>query len=170
MKQHIFKGLLAIGLLLLGISCDSHFDTVPGIIYDLEDTFTDKDKTENFLFNVYSYVPEETREKYFWDGNNRGGIWTGACPEASYGGNVTWHQSYPYNRGEQDSRSGLVNHFWGRYYQGNVTKLQSINYQSITANRFSFARNLQCAVSLLGESSCINSERFFKNKRCIIVR
>ncbi len=118
MKQYILKGLFVVGVLFFGISCDSHFDTVPGIIYDLEDTFSDKDKTDNFLRNVYSYVPEETREKYFWDGNNRGGIWTGACPEASYASNITWHQSYPYNRGEQDSRSGLAEHFWKRYYQG----------------------------------------------------
>lgn len=159
MKQHIFKGLLAIGLLLLGISCDSHFDTVPGIIYDLEDTFTDKDKTENFLFNVYSYVPEETREKYFWDGNNRGGIWTGACPEASYGGNVTWHQSYPYNRGEQDSRSGLVNHFWGRYYQG--IERASIFIQNVDKSTKLFLGNIDLRPTRKAEARALRAYFYF---------
>ena len=63
--KNIFK-IGALGLLMsVGLSsCNDFFDAIPGEQYDMEDTFTNRQKTEQFLNNVYSYVPDETRERY----------------------------------------------------------------------------------------------------------
>ena len=84
MKNIIKVG--ALSLLLCGglTACDSFFDSVPGVQYDLEGTFSNRQKTEQFLNNVYSYVPDETQER--WPTSARGGIWTGGSLES----NITW--------------------------------------------------------------------------------
>ena len=45
-------------------SCNGFFPAIPGTQYDLEDTFNDRNKTEEFLNNVYNYVPDETCERW----------------------------------------------------------------------------------------------------------
>ena len=57
--KNIFKiGTLALCLVVGLSSCNDFFDAIPGEQYDLEDTFTNRSKTEQFLNNVYNYVPE----------------------------------------------------------------------------------------------------------------
>ena len=56
--KNIFKiGTLALSLAVGLSSCNDFFDAIPGQQYDLEDTFTNRSKTEQFLNNVYNYVP-----------------------------------------------------------------------------------------------------------------
>lgn len=116
MKKYIIKGLLVFTILFIGNSCNDYFDSVPGYQADLEDTFTDKNKTMNFLANVYSYVPEQTRERFFWDGDTRGEIWTGVTIEGNY--SWDWHQSNEYNMGNLTTVSGISPYFYGQYYKG----------------------------------------------------
>ena len=55
--KNIFKiGTLALCLAVGLSSCNDFFDAIPGEQYDLEDTFTNRSKTEQFLNNVYNYV------------------------------------------------------------------------------------------------------------------
>ena len=63
--KNIFKiGTLALCLAVGLSSCNDFFDAIPGEQYDLEDTFTNRSKTEQFLNNVYNYVPDETLERF----------------------------------------------------------------------------------------------------------
>ena len=82
MKNIIKVG--ALSLLLCGglTACDSFFDSVPGVQYDLEGTFSNRQKTEQFLNNVYSYVPDETQER--WP--------TRQVPEVAFGLEVRWNR------------------------------------------------------------------------------
>ena len=51
--KNIFKiGTLALCLVVGLSSCNDFFDAIPGEQYDLEDTFTNRSKTEQFLNNV----------------------------------------------------------------------------------------------------------------------
>ena len=56
MKNIFKKGTLALCLAVGLNSCNDFFDAIPGQQYDLEDTFTNRAKTEQFLNNVYNYV------------------------------------------------------------------------------------------------------------------
>ena len=63
--KNIFK-IGALGLLMsVGLSsCNDFFDAIPGEQYDMEDTFTNRQKTEQFLNNVYLsliHISEPTR-------------------------------------------------------------------------------------------------------------
>ena len=70
--KNIFKiGTLALCLVVGLSSCNDFFDAIPGEQYDLEDTFTNRSKTEQFLNNVYNYVPDETLEYDVGDLDNR---------------------------------------------------------------------------------------------------
>ena len=82
--KNIFKLGIWVLVMMTGLSsCDDFFDTIPGVQYDLEGTFSNRQKTEQFLNNVYSYVPDETMER---NPLGRGGIWTGGSIE----GDITW--------------------------------------------------------------------------------
>ena len=85
--KNIFKiGVLALSMIGGLCSCNDFFDSIPGDQYDLDGTFTNKQKTEQYLNNVYSYVPDETRERWPNNGNNMGGIWSAGSLET----NITW--------------------------------------------------------------------------------
>ncbi|MCD7901052.1 MAG: RagB/SusD family nutrient uptake outer membrane protein [Bacteroides sp.] len=116
MKKIIKISTWMIALLLGLSSCNDFFDTVPGQISDMDDTFTNKNKTLSFLANVYSYVPSEDRERYFWDNDTRGGIWTSTTIEANY--SWDWHASNNFNQGDITSSSQLALHFYQQYYKG----------------------------------------------------
>lgn len=116
MKNSIKTAVLMASFLLVTSSCNDFFDTVPGHIIDMDDTFSNKNKTLEFLANVYSYVPNENKERFFWDNNNRGGIWTGVTIEGNY--SWDWHQSNEVNLGNLTSGSDLAKHFYEQYYKG----------------------------------------------------
>ncbi|NDV58038.1 RagB/SusD family nutrient uptake outer membrane protein [Bacteroides sp. 519] len=113
--KKIFKGICMIVVLLGLSSCNDFFESVPGHVSDMDDTFSNKNKTLAFLANVYSYVPTEDKERYFWDGDNRGGLWTGITIEGNY--SWDWHQSNEFNLGNITSGSRLALHFYENYYK-----------------------------------------------------
>lgn len=114
MKNIIKVG--ALSLLLCGglTACDSFFDSVPGVQYDLEGTFSNRQKTEQFLNNVYSYVPDETQER--WPTSHGGGIWTGGSLES----NITWswHITNEWTMGTVYASSSWINYWFIKYYKG----------------------------------------------------
>lgn len=115
------KNILKIGALALLMStglcsCNDFFDSIPGEQYDLDATFSNRQKTEQFLNNVYSYVPNETRERWPTDGNNMGGIWSSGSLET----NVTWswHLSNQWTIGTVYASSDWINYWFIQYYRG----------------------------------------------------
>ncbi|MDE6871734.1 MAG: RagB/SusD family nutrient uptake outer membrane protein [Bacteroidales bacterium] len=91
-------------------SCESFFNPIPGEQYDLENTFTDRLKTEEFLNNVYSYVPDETNER------SEAGIWTAGSLEAD----ITWSGNFAtdWALGTVYPSSSKINKWFIEYYKG----------------------------------------------------
>jgi putative outer membrane protein, probably involved in nutrient binding len=116
MKKIIKVGVVAMGMLCGMTSCDSFFAERPGIRYDLEMSFKDRVKTVAFLANVYSFVPAESREMYFWDKEYHGGFWTVASLEGQY--TADWHASHDVVRGKTDASSGQYSYFYRELYKG----------------------------------------------------
>lgn len=114
-----FFNIAAISLLMaFGFSsCEDYFDTVPGEQYDMDDTFSDRGKTEQFLTNVYHYIPDETRERYTMQNTYRiGSLATGCSLEA----NITWnwHVSNEWTMGLTYASSAWIQNFYKQYYMG----------------------------------------------------
>lgn len=110
---------MALGLLMPVAlsSCNDYFDTIPGEQYDMDETFSNRQKTEEFLNNVYSYVPDETRERFCTSySDSPGTIATGASIE----GNITWswHVSNEWTMGITYSSSSWINFWYNNYYKG----------------------------------------------------
>ncbi|MBR5384669.1 MAG: RagB/SusD family nutrient uptake outer membrane protein [Bacteroidales bacterium] len=99
-------------------SCNEFFPVIPGEQYDLESTFKDRSKTQQFLNNVYSYVADETIERWpTWE-DDMGGIWTGASIE----GDITWssdgQEATDWSMGVTYPSSEWVNYWYRQYYKG----------------------------------------------------
>lgn len=101
---------LAVGL----SSCNDFFDAIPGQQYDLEDTFTNRSKTEQFLNNVYSYVPDETNERSAR--NTMSGIWTTGSLECK----LSWdgNNGSEWASGSTYAGSSWINYWYIEYYKG----------------------------------------------------
>ena len=85
--KRVFTIGVSAALVILGLSsCNDFFGTIPGENYDLESTFTNRSKTEQYLNNVYSYVPEETNERNPFSQGSMAGPWTAGSLEAD----ITW--------------------------------------------------------------------------------
>lgn len=116
MKKTIY--ILASALLVLSgtTSCESFFDSIPGVQYDLESTFTSRTRTEQFLNNVYSYVPDETYERYPLSQGSIGGIWTAGSLEAD----ITWDGNFAtdWALGTVYASSSSINFWYIEYYKG----------------------------------------------------
>ena len=110
MRNIVKVSVAALGLMLGLSSCDSFFAEMPGIRYDIEMSFKDQVKTKAFLANVYSFVPAESREKYYWDGEYHGGFWTVASLEGHY--TYDWHSSHDVARGKVDASCGQFQYFY----------------------------------------------------------
>lgn len=95
-------------------SCNSFFDAIPGEQYDLPSTFSNRQKTMDFLNNVYSFVPRETQERF--PNGNLGGIWTGGSIE----GNITWswHISNAWTAGSVYPSTSWINYWFIEFYKG----------------------------------------------------
>lgn len=113
--KNIFKIRVLALIMVTGLcSCNDFFDSIPGEQYDLEGTFSSKTKTEQYLNNVYSYVPDETQER--WPTSNKGGIWTGGSLEA----NITWSWQITneWTAGTVYASSDWINYWFIEYYKG----------------------------------------------------
>ncbi|MCS2908841.1 RagB/SusD family nutrient uptake outer membrane protein [Bacteroides thetaiotaomicron] len=113
--KNIFKiGTLALCLVVGLSSCNDFFDAIPGEQYDLEDTFTNRSKTEQFLNNVYNYVPDETLERSAR--NTMSGIWTTGSLECK----LSWdgNNGSEWASGATYAGSSWINFWYIEYYKG----------------------------------------------------
>lgn len=107
----------AVLFVLVTASCDSFFDSIPGTQYDLEATFRDRLKTEQFLNNVYDYVPLEADERGLRD---NAGIWTAGSLECK----INWTStaggtfSAEWNTGKVYSSHARIDDWFIEYYKG----------------------------------------------------
>ena len=115
MKNIIKIAVVAVAMASVA-SCNDFFPSIPGTQYDLEDTFTDRNKTEEFLNNVYNYVPDETCER--WPSYYGGGIWTGGSIE----GDITWsgdgEEATSWSLGTAYASTSWIDYWYKLYYQG----------------------------------------------------
>ena len=112
--KNIVKWAVAALVISSVASCNDFFPSIPGTQYDLEDTFSDRNKTEEFLNNVYSYVPDETCER--WPSYYGGGIWTGGSIE----GDITWssdgEEATGWTMGTAYASTDWIGYWYNRYY------------------------------------------------------
>lgn len=110
MKRILIIWTSALLMVFGAASCEKFFDPIPGEQYDLENTFTDRLKTEQFLNNVYSYVPDETNER------DSKSIWTAGSIE----GDITWSGNFAtdWALGTVYPSNGTVNWWYIEYYKG----------------------------------------------------
>lgn len=84
MRKYCF-GILLAGMFLLSLnSCDDYFDDVPNNATTLEDVFTNRGQTLEWLSHVYSYIPNELQTRY------QGGTSNGMMQFASLSGYTPW--------------------------------------------------------------------------------
>lgn len=115
--KRIFLIAVSALVMMFGLSsCEGFFGTIPGERYDLESTFEDRQKTEEYLNNVYSYVPEETAERNLASGGSGAGPWTNGSLE----GDVTWSGNFAtdWALGTVYASNGTVNFWFIEYYKG----------------------------------------------------
>lgn len=117
--KKIFKTCILAFSICAGLGgCSDFFETLPGVQLDLNDTFTNRDKTRQFLNNVYTYIPDDlSGERFYSNTSDRyGGIWGGASIEANW--SWDWHNSHMWNLGETSAGSNYVTFWWAHYYEG----------------------------------------------------
>lgn len=107
MKHYIILASICMGV----TSCGDFFESIPGQQYGIEETFSSKLRTEQYLNNVYSYVREVTDAIH---PDSYGGIFT----EASLEGANRWNKTYSeWNNGSFNSASSQASEYFSKYYQ-----------------------------------------------------
>ena len=107
LKQYILAASICVGL----SACNDFFESIPGTQFGLEETFASKQRTEQYLNNVYSYVREVTDAIH---PTTSGGIFT----EASLEGANRWNKTYAeWTNGSFNSASGQASEYFSKYYQ-----------------------------------------------------
>lgn len=116
MNKIIKTGALALAMFGM-VGCD-FFDEIPGKQLDLNDTFSTRTKTEEFLNNVYTYVTDDnTGERFYTSYSDRyGGVWMAGSIEANW--SWDWHDSHKWNLGQTSASSGYVTFWYDHFYQG----------------------------------------------------
>lgn len=106
-KQYILAASVCIGL----SACSDFFESIPGTQFGLDETFGDKQRTEQYLNNVYNYVREVTDAIH---ADKLGGIFM----EASLEGANRWSKTYTeWNNGSFNSASSQASEYFSKYYQ-----------------------------------------------------
>ncbi len=112
MKRNIF-GILFAGLTTFTFtSCDSYFDDVPNNATSLEDVFSNRGMTLNWLTNVYSYIPDNTN-RY---ASGTAMYWSPGTIESYLPWD--WVETHYLIQGSLDPSTGLVERIWTQYYRG----------------------------------------------------
>lgn len=107
LKQYILAASICVGL----SACNDFFESIPGTQFGLEETFASKQRTEQYLNNVYNYVREVTDAIH---PTTSGGIFT----EASLEGANRWNKTYAeWTNGSFNSASGQASEYFSKYYQ-----------------------------------------------------
>lgn len=89
MKNKVRQYIIAASVCLGMTACGDFFEPIPGTQFGLEETFASKQRTEQYLSNVYSYI-REVGDVLHLDENMNGGIFT----EASLEGANRWNKTY----------------------------------------------------------------------------
>lgn len=109
MKNHMIKNLMiALLLTLCSTSCKKYLDQVPNDRITIEQVFQKKASSEQYLANVYSYIPDESEEETV-------NPWLGNADEAD----ITWskYTIYQLNLGNIGPGNPIFD-TWGKYYKG----------------------------------------------------
>src|SRR5699024_8022090 len=99
------------GIVLLFVnSCEDFLDKQPTERLTIDEVFSEREETESYLWNIYSYVPDQSN---MWTGHP----WVGASDE----GDMTWerggYDTYLINEGNWNPTSNYYQ-FWDHYYKG----------------------------------------------------
>lgn len=107
-KNIKIRTLALLGLALCISSCKKYLDQVPDDRITIEEVFRKKATSEQYLANVYSYIPDEANQ---WEGNG----WLGTSDEVD----VTFSGSRNYDINVGNFNASNV-HFdkWQGYYNG----------------------------------------------------
>ncbi len=113
--------LLVIPILLIGMlssGCKKFLDQVPNDRITIEEVFRKKASSEQFLANVYSFIPPDTHPQNAMP-------WVSTADEADF----TWttYGYYQINIGNLNPSNVLYDR-WGRYYQGIRSATYFINH------------------------------------------
>lgn len=109
MKNYIIKsGLLVLSLALSTSGCKKYLDQVPDDRITIDQVFQKKASSEQYLANVYSYIPDESEEETV-------NPWLGNADEAD----ITWskYTIYQLNIGNIGAGNPIFD-TWGKYYKG----------------------------------------------------
>src|SRR4051812_35647199 len=109
MKKYIIKyAVLVLSLTMATTGCKKYLDQVPNDRITIEQVFLKKSSSEQYLANVYSYIPDESEEKTV-------NPWLGNADEAD----ITWskYTIYQLNLGNIGPGNAIFD-TWGKYYKG----------------------------------------------------
>jgi starch-binding outer membrane protein, SusD/RagB family len=118
-QQLKYKGLVLLTVCTWGfIACKKYLDQVPNDRITIEEVFRKKASSEQFLANIYSYVPDEWETIHDFP-------WVGTSDEAD----LTWSGSpnYAVNIGNLNP-SNIPFERWGSYYQAIRSASYFINH------------------------------------------
>ena len=117
MKKKILAAFLC-GVAAFSLtSCEDYFDDVPDNATSLEDVFTNRGQTLQWLTNVYSYIPDSRKMR--WQRRT-----TVCWRTGSMEGYLPWDNSdnpvplRPVILGTMDPSTGFVQNLWTEYYRG----------------------------------------------------
>lgn len=111
MKFRYIINLFAVSILLIfSSSCEDFLDKQPTERLTMDEVFSVREETDDYLWNLYSYIPDESQ---MWKGHP----WVGASDEAD----MTWeragYSTYLMNEGSWNPTSYYYQ-FWDHYYRG----------------------------------------------------
>ena len=106
-KQYTLVAFLCAGL----TACSDFFEPIPGTQFGLNETFGSKQRTEQYLNNVYSYIREVADAIH---ADTYGGIFM----ETSLEGANRWNKTYAeWTNGSFNSASAQADEYFSKYYQ-----------------------------------------------------
>ncbi|HVV07414.1 MAG TPA: RagB/SusD family nutrient uptake outer membrane protein [Puia sp.] len=111
-KIHIIC-FIALGAIGFGSCKKGWLDQVPQDRITVDQIFAHKNTVDQYLANIYSYIRDESSQRYI-GGAGSGGPWTGGSDEAEY--DWSFVASNYMNVGSWDPTTGWVNDFWNNYY------------------------------------------------------
>lgn len=122
MKNIFRTTILALSVVIGLCGCGDFFEVPPGPQLDIDDTFSDRDKTERFLRNIYSHIPDDaTGDRYYSNTSDRyGGIWSIGSMEAqlSFEWGVSGQYANTWNLGASSAADSQISFWWAHFYKG----------------------------------------------------
>ena len=141
MKTEIRK-YVAAALICLGMSsCSDFFESIPGKQFGLEETFASKQRTEQYLNNVYSYI-REVGDVLHVDANMNGTIFT----EASLEGANRWNKTYAeWTTGGATASYSQANRYFTDYYQA-IAKASTFIQNAVSYTHLDVYKRQPCSL------------------------